>query len=400
MTEFLIYKMILIGSVFGLTLFVAAYSTYAERKVAAFLQDRVGPDRAGPFGIFQPLADGLKFIMKEEIIPNVSNKMLFVLGPCIAMLTALMAGVIIPWGGTLEIGGQTYSLQIADLNIGILYVFGVVSIGVYGIMIGGWSSNNKFSLLGAIRASAQMISYELPMSLAIVAPLLLVNTLNFRQIVEAQGGFWFGVIPKWNVFAGPMPQIFSFIIFVIAAFAETNRVPFDLPEAESELVAGFHTEYSSLMFAAFFTAEYANIVTVCCVATVLFLGGWQPLWPAAYGSDFVPPLILGLAGLMLLFHAGQSLRTRKWDRFSFPVFGVVFLGLAGLFLVPFLKPIIVPFFWFAAKAGFLIFVFIWIRGTLPRFRYDQLMRFAWTFLFPVAIVNLLVTGLLVALSSN
>jgi NADH-quinone oxidoreductase subunit H len=245
-----------------------------------------------------------------------------------------------------------------------------------------------------------MISYELPLALALAAPLLLVNTLSMRGIVEGQGGYSFGFLPHWNIFAGPFPQIFSFIIFLIAAFAETNRVPFDLPEAESELVAGFHTEYSSMGFASYFMAEYCNMITVCCVGTVLFLGGWHPLWPAAYGSDYVPVALFALTGLLFFFHAAQALRTRKWDRFSFPVFGVLCFATAGLFLVPVLHALLIPLFWFLAKAGFLIFVFIWIRGTLPRFRYDQLMRFAWTFLFPVAVVNLLVTGLLVALTGK
>ena len=226
MSLFLLYKGTLCFAIFGITLFVAAYSTYAERKVAAFLQDRVGPDRAGPFGMFQPLADGLKFIMKEEIIPNVSNKLLFVLGPCIAMLTALMAGVIIPWGGTLEIGGEVYSLQIADLNIGILYVFGVVSIGVYGIMIGGWSSNNKFSLLGAIRASAQMISYEIAMGFSIIAMIMMTGTLSLGEITAMQAGGVGGDWNFWNVVYQPV----GFVIFLICAFAECNRTPFDLPE--------------------------------------------------------------------------------------------------------------------------------------------------------------------------
>jgi NADH-quinone oxidoreductase subunit H len=242
MSAYIIYKLILVGSVFGLTLFVAAYSTYAERKVAAFLQDRIGPDRAGPFGILQPLADGLKFIMKEEIIPVVSNRFLFVLGPCIAMLTALMAGVLIPWGGTLNINGQQYSLQIADLNIGILYVFGVVSIGVYGIMIGGWASNNKFSLLGAIRASAQMISYEIAMGLSIIALVMMTGTLSLNEITVMQAGGAGNTWNLWNVVYQPL----GFMIFLICAFAETNRTPFDLPECETELVGGYHTEYSSM----------------------------------------------------------------------------------------------------------------------------------------------------------
>ena len=398
--NFYIISLLKTGLTAAVLLTLCAYLVWIERKVLAHIQLRPGPYRVGPHGLLQPLSDLIKLVMKEGVIPVGANTFFYLLAPFLAVALALVSIVVIPFGPEFTIFGVTTALGLTDLNIGVLFILAISSLGVYGIAIGGWASNSKYSLMGGLRSAAQMISYELPMSLAIVAPLLLVNTLNFREIVEAQSGFWFGVIPKWNVFAGPMPQLFSFIIFVIAAFAETNRIPFDLPEAESELVAGFHTEYSSLMFAAFFTAEYANIVTVCCVGTVLFLGGWQPLWPAAYGSDFVPPLILGLAGLMLLYHASQALRTRRWDRFSFPVFGVIFLGLAGLFLVPFLKPIIVPFFWFAAKAGGLIFVFIWIRGTLPRFRYDQLMRFAWTFLFPVAIVNLLVTGLLVALSSN
>src|SRR5688572_16771069 len=225
MMSFFIYKLILAAVIFGITLFVAAYSTYAERKVAAFLQDRLGPDRAGPYGILQPLADGLKFFMKEEIIPVVSNKLLFVLGPSIAMLTALMAGVVIPWGNTLVIGGNEYALQIADINIGILYVFGVVSIGVYGIMIGGWASNNKFSLLGAIRASAQMISYELAMGISIIALIMMTGTLSLGEIVNQQaGGDW----NFWNVVYQPL----GFLIFIICAFAECNRAPFDLPECE------------------------------------------------------------------------------------------------------------------------------------------------------------------------
>src|SRR5688572_22959890 len=221
-TSFLIYKFILVAAIFVITLLVAAYSTYAERKVAAFLQDRIGPDRAGPFGILQPLADGLKFIMKEEIIPNVSNKFLFIMGPCIAMMTALMAGVLIPWGSTVTIGGEQYSLQIADIDNGILYVFAVVSIGVYGIMIGGWASNNKFSLLGAIRASAQMISYEIAMGISIIAFIMMSQTLSLGEIAAAQAG---GVGSDWNMW-NIIYQPLGFLIFLICAFAETNRTPF------------------------------------------------------------------------------------------------------------------------------------------------------------------------------
>jgi NADH-quinone oxidoreductase subunit H len=292
------------------------------------------------------------------------------------------------------------AIGLTDLNISVLFVLAISGLGVYGIAIGGWASNNKYSLMGGLRGSAQMISYELPLALAIVSPLLIFNTLNYRHIVEAQSGYWLGFLPKWAVFAGPMPQLLSFLIFLAAAFAETNRVPFDLPEAESELVAGFHTEYTSMMFASYFMAEYANILTICCVATALFLGGWQPAWPAALGSDYAPVVLCGLVGVLFLFHSFQAARGRLWDRFSFPVLGVLFLGLAGLFWVPMLKPLTVPLFWFLIKAGGLAVLFVWIRGTLPRFRYDQLMRFAWTGLFPLALVNLLLTGLCVAWQGN
>lgn len=387
----------------GLAAFVlltfCAYLVWIERKVLAHIQLRPGPYRVGPHGLLQPLADVVKLLTKEGVVPATANTFFFLLAPFLAVSLALISIVVIPFGPEFSILGVTTGLGLTDLNIGILLVLAVSSLGVYAIALGGWASNSKYSLMGGLRSAAQMISYELPMALAIVSPLLLLNTLNFREMVTAQGGFQLGFLPRWTIFAAPIPQIFSFLIFIIAAFAETNRVPFDLPEAESELVAGFHTEYSSMMFAAFFTAEYANIVTVCCVATALFLGGWHPLWPADYGSSFLPPLVIGLAGLMLLYHGAQALRTRRWDRFSFPAIGVIFLGLAGLFFVPLLQPILVPFSWFAAKTLALIFVFIWVRGTLPRFRYDQLMKFAWTFLFPAALVNLLITGLVVALTS-
>lgn len=339
MMAFLIYKAILVGVVFAITLFIAAYSTYAERKVAAFMQDRIGPDRAGPFGIFQPLADGMKFIMKEEIIPNVSNKLLFVLGPSIAMLTALMAGVVIPWGGTLLIGGESYILQIADLNIGILYVFAVVSIGVYGIMIGGWASNNKFSLLGAIRASAQMISYEIAMGLSIIALVMMTGTLSLREITVMQAG---GVGSEWN-FWNVVYQPVGFIIFLICAFAECNRTPFDLPECETELVGGYHTEYSSMKLGFYLFAEYINMFVSSAVISTLYFGG--------YNFPFMNDLGLD-----------QNI--------------ITIIGSVVLFL----------------KIGFFIFFFMWIRWTIPRFRYDQLMNLGWKALIPLAIVNIFLTG--------
>ena len=339
MTEFLIYKFILAASVFGITLFVAAYSTYAERKVAAFLQDRVGPDRAGPFGILQPLADGLKFIMKEEFIPVVSNKLLFVLGPCIAMMTALMAGVVIPWGNTLIIDGITYTLQIADINIGILYVFGVVSIGVYGIMIGGWASNNKFSLLGAIRASAQMISYEVAMGLSIIALIMMTGTLSLNEISAQQAG---GIGGDWN-FYNIIYQPLGFLIFIVCAFAECNRTPFDLAECETELVGGYHTEYSSMKLGFYLFAEYINMFISSAVISTLYFGG--------YNFPFMNDL--------------------GFDHNVITILGTVFLF---------------------AKITFFIFFFMWIRWTIPRFRYDQLMHLGWKILIPLAVLNIFITA--------
>jgi NADH-quinone oxidoreductase subunit H len=320
---------------------------------------------------------------------------------------ALISISIIPFGTSATIpaftlGGITYGpyttmMELADINIGVLFILAVSSMGVYGIALAGWSSNNKYGLLGGLRSSAQMISYELPLSLALAAPLLSAGTLDLRKIVEAQGGFYLGFLPHWAIFQLPFPQIISFLIFMIASFAETNRVPFDLPEAENELVAGFHVEYSSMGFAAFFMAEYANMVTVCSVATLLFLGGWQPLWPEALGSNLFGPAIMFLTGAICIYHGLNP--ARPLDRITLPIFGVVFFAIAGLLAFPPTVPILTPIFWFVAKLGFLLFVFIWIRATLPRFRYDQLMGFAWKFLFPLALANLLITGLLVALFS-
>jgi NADH-quinone oxidoreductase subunit H len=308
---------------------------------------------------------------------------------------ALLSISVIPFGDQVQILGQKTWMQLADLNVGVLFVLAVSSMGVYGIALAGWASNNKYSLLGGLRSSAQLLSYELPLSLAVAAPLLLANTLSLREIVQAQSGFYFGILPRWHVFQGPMPQIFSFVIFLIAGFAETNRIPFDLPEAETELVAGFHTEYSSMKFAAFFMAEYANMITVAAMTTTLFLGGWQPLFPVWLGSNFVAPGLLALTGAICLYHGLHP--ARRLDRLTLPAFAGVFFVLAGVMLIPALSGVLMPLFWFIAKTGFLLFAFIWIRGTLPRFRYDQLMGFAWKFLFPAAVLNLLVTGLMVAL---
>ena len=273
-----------------------AYLQWVERKVIAHIQVRMGPSRVGPHGLLQPLADVIKLITKEDLIPPYVNKLLYLAAPFFAITMALLSISVIPFGAEIHIpGGKTW-MQLTDLNIGVLFVLAVSSVGVYGIALAGWASNNKYSLMGGLRSSAQMISYELPLSMAVAAPLLLANTLSLRHLVEQQSGFYLGFIPRWSIFQGPMPQIFSFVIFLIAAFAETNRIPFDLPEAENELVAGFHTEYSSMKFAAFFMAEYSNMITVCAMTTTLFLGGWLPLWPASAGSNFVPVIIFLFGG--------------------------------------------------------------------------------------------------------
>jgi NADH-quinone oxidoreductase subunit H len=369
-----------------------AYLQWVERKVIAHVQLRVGPRRVGPHGLLQPLADVIKLVTKEGMLPSHVNTPFYFLAPFVAVLFALIPMCLIPYGGDINVFGIHTTLQVTDVSIGILLVLGLSGMGVYGVALAGWASNNKYSLMGGLRSSAQMISYEIPMALAIAAPLLVLNTLSFRHIVDGQAGFYFGFIPKWTVFQG---QIFSFLLFMVAGFAETNRVPFDLPEAENELVAGFHTEYSSMTFAAFFMAEYANMITVSCIATLLFLGGWHPLWPAEYGSSFLAPLIFAISGLICFSHAIRP--ARPFDRITLPVFGVLFLGIAGLFLIPAGQQILMPLFWFGAKTGVILFVFIWVRATLPRFRYDQLMGFAWTFMFPAALINLFVTALVVAL---
>ena len=343
-STYLLYKIILVVAVFAITLVVAMYSTYGERKVAAFLQDRLGPDRAGPSGILQPLADGLKMFMKEEIIPVVSNKFLFILGPSLAMMTAMMAGVLIPWGSTLIISGQEFALQITDLNIGVLYVFAVVSIGVYGIMIGGWASNNKYSLLGAIRASAQMISYEVAMGISIIALVMTTGTLSLGEIADLQkGGDW----NMWNVVYQPL----GFLIFITCAFAECNRAPFDLPECETELIGGYHTEYSSMKLGFYLFAEYINMFVSSAVLSTLYFGG--------YNFPFMNDL--GLSHNV-----------------------ITILGTLFLF----------------GKIFFFIFFFMWVRWTLPRFRYDQLMNLGWKVLLPLSIANLLITALVLILTGK
>ena len=334
MEGILLYKIILCVIVFAISLGMAAYMTWGERKLAAILQDRVGPDRAGPFGLLQPIADGVKMFMKEEMLPAKSNRWLFILGPCFFMLTACMTGVVIPWGSGMVIDGTTYPMQITDINIGLLYLLGVVSIGVYGIMIGGWASINKYSLLGALRASSQMISYEVAMGLALIALVMMTGTLSLGEIARQQDAG----------FANVVYQPLGFLIFIICAFAETNRAPFDLPECESELVGGYHTEYSSMKLGLFLFAEYINMFVSSAVMATLYFGGYNFPFQHEIGLD---GNALAVVQTLVLF----------------------------------------------AKISIIIFIFMWVRWTLPRFRYDQLMNLGWKVLLPLALANIFITGM-------
>lgn len=341
LTDILI-KFTLIVIIFAISLVVAMYSTYAERKLAAFFQDRVGPNRAGPWGILQPLADGGKMFLKEEIIPTNSTGFLFIVGPSLAIFTACIASAVIPWGQKLTIGSTVIDLQVTDINVGILYIFGVVSLGVYGIMIGGWASNNKYSLLGAIRAASQNISYEISMGLSIIALIMVTGTMSLGEIASQQHGFWADGWFSWNVFKQPL----GFLLFIVCAFAETNRSPFDLPECETELVGGYHTEYSSMKLGFYLFAEYINMFISSAVMATLYFGGYN--YP---GMDWVAAELGGNVS--------------------------VILGVALLF----------------AKIFAFIFFFMWVRWTIPRFRYDQLMDLGWKSLIPLAIANIIITGL-------
>jgi NADH-quinone oxidoreductase subunit H len=339
-----------IAAVMGVVMLTVMILTLAERKVLGWMQDRMGPMEVGPYGILQPVADGLKLFFKEDIVPAGANKFMFSLAPILAMVPALIGFAVVPFGPShkIEVFGITVEpFVISDINIGILYILAFTSIGAYGIILGGWASNSKYSLLGGLRSAAQVISYELNVGLAIVGVLILAGSLSLVKITEAQsGGFW-----HWFVFSLPAPQIFAFVVYVISAVAETNRVPFDLPEAESELVAGFFTEYSGMRFAFFFIAEYANMVLVSCVAAAMFLGGWNAPYPGT-----------------ILAH----------------------LGLEGIAWVENIA-------WFTVKVYTFLFLFFWLRATLPRLRYDQLMKFGWKVMLPIALGNIVVTSIAVYL---
>jgi len=337
---YLLASVIKSAVVLGVLLTAVAYTVWLERKVVGRMQNRWGTTRVGPFGLLQPAADGIKFLFKEDLTPPHVYKPLYIAAPMIAVIFALTSIAVIPFGNAITIGGYSIPLQITDVNTGLLLILGVTSIGVYGVALAGWSSNNKYSLLGGLRASAQMVSYEISLGLSLVGVLIMSGSFSLRDIVDAQGGVFWHFIPRWNIFHG---QFIGFFCYLMAAYAETNRIPFDLPEAETELVAGYHTEYSSMKFAMVFMAEYANMITVASLATLLFFGGW-------HGPIFGPPIMQAL----------------------------------------------LPVFWFAAKIFGFLFLYIWVRGTLPRFRYDQLMAFGWKFLLPLSLMNLIATAIAVA----
>jgi NADH-quinone oxidoreductase subunit H len=339
--QFILETLIKIVIVFVIALLSPVSMNYIERRMLALIQNRLGPNRVGPFGLLQSVADGIKFLFKEDIMPLAVNKWLYLMAPVVAVIPAFMVTIVYPFGPevNLPLVGPT-KLYVTNFNVGLLYVLAMTSLGVYGIVIAGWASNSKYSLLGGLRSSAQMVSYELSLSLALVGALLQAGSLDLVKIVESQSGYWlsvgdWGIIPKWHIF---WFQPLGFFIYLISAIAETNRVPFDLPEAETELVAGFHTEYTSLKFAMFFMAEYVNMLTVSVLATVIFLGGWN--------GPFVK---------------------------EFPLLGPLYVLL---------------------KVSFFMFLYIWLRGTLPRLRYDQLMNFGWKFLLPMALLNIILSSLL------
>lgn len=344
--ELVLEKSVLVLVVFVITLAIAAYSTLAERKVAGFMQSRYGPDRAGPAGILQPLADGGKFFFKEEIIPAGAHRFLFIAGPTIAIITSLISSAVIPWGQELEINGRTISLQVADVNVGILYMFGVIALGVYGVMIGGWASNNKFSLMGTVRAASQSISYEIGMGLSIIALLMVTGSLSLKDIVEQQSGF-----VNWNIWVQPL----GFLIFLVCAFAECNRVPFDLPECETEIVGGYNVEYSSMKLAFYMFAEYINMFVSSALMATLYFGG--------YNFPFMEYL-----------HTEMGV-SQNW---------ITIIGVLVFFV----------------KIFAFIFFFMWIRWTVPRFRYDQLMNLGWKVLIPLAIANIVLTGIVTIINDT
>jgi len=381
----------------ALTLFVVmtalAYLTWFERKVVARMQSRWGPYYVGAHGLLQPLADGVKFLFKEDLTPPSADILTYLLAPFLALVLALTTIALIPIGPPdVLLWGQPV-FAVSNIDIGLIFLFAITSLGVYGVALAGWSSNSKYPLMGGLRSSAQMISYEVSLTLSVVGVLLLTGTLNFGDIVNnpsnpavGQSGYWLHFIPRWNV----IPQFVGFLCYITAAIAETNRVPFDLPEAETELVAGFHTEYSSFKFAMFFMAEYANMITVSCLATILFFGGWLSPFGGHEWEKFIPVTIfLGLA-LYCAFEIVSELQS-IFHKLQFTIVVGIFLALAAACF--FFPAYAMPPFWFVLKIAVFMFFYVWTRGTLPRFRYDQLMSFGWKLLLPVSLANLIVTAI-------
>jgi len=377
-----------------IVLTVNAYLTWFERKVVAHIQSRWGPHRVGPHGLLQPLADGVKFLFKEDPTPAGVDKFVYYLAPLLALALALTAIALIPFGpDPIRLFNHDIYLGIAppDVNIGILALFAITAMGVYGVALAGWSSNSKYPLLGGLRSSAQMISYELALTMSVVGVLLMAGSFNLKKIIEAQAHHPEWGFLGWNIW----PQILGFFCFFVAAIAETNRAPFDLPEAESELVAGFHTEYASFKFAMFFIAEYTSMITVSCLCSILFFGGWLSPFPASWTfTHYLPPAILIAFGLWVIW---DGLRYETiFGRIILPVVGMAFAGLGAVFiLLPGVNLFIQGPFWLLSKILFFLFVYVWMRGTLPRFRYDQLMAYGWKLLLPLSIVNVIATSFVI-----
>lgn len=390
-----------------IVLTVNAYLTWFERKVVAFMQTRVGPHRVGPHGLLQPAADGLKFLFKEDAMPGGVDKFVYLLAPFLALTLSLASLAVIPFGPKPLpfhfFGGHQIDLWITNPDIGLLILFAVTALGVYGVALAGWASNSKYPLLGGLRSSAQMVSYELALTMSVVGVVLMANSFSLTDIINQQDSSKYGFL-GWNIIGfRSFPQIVGFFCFFTAAIAETNRVPFDLPEAESELVAGFHTEYSSFKFAMFFIAEYTSMITVSALCTILFFGGWHSPFPASWTfTHYLPSVILLPFGLWVIYDGLQY--ETIWGRLVLPVIGgvVALIGallLAGIWVTPLYEAneFIQAPFWLLCKISFFLFFYVWARGTLPRFRYDQLMNIGWKLLLPVSIVNVIITAAAVLL---
>ena len=393
---FIIVPVVKIVLLVFIVLTVDAYLTWLERKVIAHIQARWGPYRVGPHGLLQPLADGAKFILKEDPMPDGVDKKVYFFAPFLTLMLALTSLAVIPFGPDIRIGSFTTNFGIADLNISLLALFAITALSVYGIALAGWSSNNKYSLLGGLRSSAQMISYELSMTLSVVGVLLIAGSLSLKEIVQLQDNGNLGLL-GWNIIGfsrdgAGFTQIIGCLCFFISAIAETNRVPFDLPEAESELVGGYHTEYASMKFAMFFIGEYTGMITVSCLSTILFFGGWLSPFPASWTwAHYLPSVMLIPLGLWVIFD-GIRYETIL-GRIVLPGLGTAFvlIGVA-LAVFPRANELVQGPFWFFVKLFAVLFFYIWMRGTLPRFRYDQLMDFGWKFLLPVSIANVILTS--------